>query len=1388
MMPASKHGDPQFGIDIHLCVVPPGVPTPLPTPHMSVVFDPFDYIPIIGATITVAGMKRATAGTAGIVVHIPPGFPFAPKMPDKDDELFMGSATIVADGDPMSHISHPVLSCQVAGMMAPFRVRKKGGPRIAVLPTVFNLAIPSTVFLGGPPIISLMGLAVKGAFSALGKIAKSKVFKRIRQKLFKNLKPGILKCVILRAEPVNILSGAVSVEQEDFTLPGRLPVQWLRSYSSSSSHRGVCGIGWETPVDIRLQVLPGDGGVMLHGPEVGPLSFTQLPLSVGDAGTELELSDGARLTDQGDEWQVRTKDDLRYHFPKRLAAATGLDGDANHPIGRITDLCGNALDIEYRGGLPVAITEAAGRRLALTHDDGRLTAITLVDPVTQAEHVFVRYQYDPEGDLVAVVDALGNPYRFAYQQHHMVRHTDRNGLSFNYAFDTNGPEGWRVVHAWGDGGLYDYRFEYLDAVNERRITDSLGHVSLVRLDERGLPVSEIDPLGGMTVYEYDDAGRTTAVVDPGGKRTEYAYDDRGNLLALTRPDGAAVATTFDAANKPIQVTDPNGNAWQQRWDARGLLVEQTSPLGHTSRYSYDGSGQLTAFTNPRGARTELRFDLVGNLTELRDALQHRTLFAHDHLGNVVAKGDALDRRTLYRYDAKGRLLGVKLPSGSTMACAYDAEDNLTHYTDENGAVTRLEYFGQGEIARRTQPDGHVVEYLYDTEERLTGVRNQRGELYELRRDALGRVVEEVDYWGQARRYAYDPSGYLQHSTDPLGRRIDYHCDPLGRILQKLLAATPGQAEPDTETFAYDPNGNLVATGNRHVAVTRAFDAEGQLLEEVQQHAQGQRFAVHNTYDAAGNRMQRRTESSAGPGHVVDFAFDLLDQPSGVRIDDGAPIRMQHDALGQLTEEELAPGLRRSLRYDADGLLTEQTLRRGGGAGGKAAGAGATGGGPSDAETLFSTRYTYDRAGNLTSRDDSVFGRDSYLYDPMGRILQHTDPQGLLHRFFNDPAGDRLVTRVDGGAAGNTSATTVAGRDDGWRREGSYQGTLYRFDRAGNLTLKRDDTQQLDLAWDANQRLIASRRALPGGAPPAVTTYAYDPLGRRLWKETAGERTWFGWDGDAMAIDVINSMEREFIYRPWSLVPFAMLGPHEASATRYINDPNGCPTRLIDTAGRIVWAAVHDADGAVNAIPVAIADNPIRLQGQYADAETGYHYNRHRYHDPAIGAFLSRDPVGLLGGENTYAFAPNAQCWADPLGLTCAVTKKLQKYAAEAKAEAVLSPKQQASIQRSLNRAAAATDPKAIAKHQMQAAKKEQLYKGTQIDTLFKAKVDADKTLSEAGISTTKRGKFGPDVVDSQKQSLLGSDHQKRLGQRDASSKIRQAFRQWYRTLLVKHGH
>ncbi|WP_241152681.1 RHS repeat-associated core domain-containing protein, partial [Pseudomonas viridiflava] len=57
-----------------------------------------------------------------------------------------------------------------------------------------------------------------------------------------------------------------------------------------------------------------------------------------------------------------------------------------------------------------------------------------------------------------------------------------------------------------------------------------------------------------------------------------------------------------------------------------------------------------------------------------------------------------------------------------------------------------------------------------------------------------------------------------------------------------------------------------------------------------------------------------------------------------------------------------------------------------------------------------------------------------------------------------------------------------------------------------------------------------------------------------------------------------------------------------------------------------------------------------FQGQYFDAETGLHYNRHRYYNPGNGRFLTPDPIKLAGGLNNYQYVPNPTGWVDPLGL------------------------------------------------------------------------------------------------------------------------------------------
>lgn len=60
---------------------------------------------------------------------------------------------------------------------------------------------------------------------------------------------------------------------------------------------------------------------------------------------------------------------------------------------------------------------------------------------------------------------------------------------------------------------------------------------------------------------------------------------------------------------------------------------------------------------------------------------------------------------------------------------------------------------------------------------------------------------------------------------------------------------------------------------------------------------------------------------------------------------------------------------------------------------------------------------------------------------------------------------------------------------------------------------------------------------------------------------------------------------------------------------------------------------------------------LRFPGQYYDPETGKHYNYFRYYDPQTGRYITSDPVGLVGGLNTYAYAKsNPLVFIDQYGL------------------------------------------------------------------------------------------------------------------------------------------
>lgn len=1251
-MHSGAHFDPQLGLDIHT------YPWPLPTPHIGIVFDVFDYLPLIGTTVHVNSIKRASAGTGGIAVHIPVGGVWIPPLrapggPQIEDELFMGSKTVSVDGEPFSRIGMPVLSCNIIGLIPPFRLKRatKPKPLSLTLPLTFNLAIPNNVVVGGPPTINLMALLMRAGLSGLGKGFKKlkktpqwrlfmRRFRQLRRKLFRNMDPGFLKCRVLRAEPVDIRDGSVSLEQQDFMLPGRLPLAWTRCYSSADiAVEGLCGYGWLTPADIRLEVNADENIALLTQPE-GVTLFAALPQADGREHAITGLPDGSRLwreTRDGEVWwQVAQESGPQLHFSGQQGALL---------VRKLADRNGNGWRFEWNGSELLHIREfthegMTGRDILVTQQKNRLLALRLRNVLDGEITPLTRYEYDADSQLSAEIDALSHPRHFSYQQRAMTSHIDRNGQGFHYQYNDAG----QVIHAWGDGGVWDYHFAYHDLLNEVEISDSLGHITRVTFDENGLPVSEIDPTGGNTVFRYDDFGRTVELITPDGSSHRWEYNEQGQMIAEYLPDGRVVQATWDDFGEPIAIVDEQGASWRSQFDTRGNLIAGIDPTGVTARYQYDAFGQLSTTQVSGSPPARYDYDRFGFLRAEHLAGAGTTRFRYSVRGTLQERTDANGGITRFHWDLKDRLIATVDPAGGEVRVAYDKADAPLQFTDEQGRVTRFRYNGTGMLIACETPDGATLGYQYDPEDRLLAVTNQNGQRWQLTRDALGRVTAECDYWGQMTRYGWDNASRLVSREDPLGREVRYGYDKAGRLSERRSGDTL-QAR-----FYYDACGRMVLCENPWRRLTWRYDDAGRLLTEEQDG-----FQLRYGYDARGLLISRESDG----GHQIRYGMDEHDRLCEVQLNDDVPIRFTYDAAGRRVSERLSDEVTRSVNYDHLGRLTSLQVLQ-------------------NDLPLFSSGFAYDRAGNMTLREDSQWGNDRYAYDPVGRLQTHATPDGALRQFVQDAAGNHLQTQTR-----NVNDST-----GGWFREGQHHGVRYVFDRAGELRQRRamqDDGEKEDFTWDDNRQLIAVRKG------DSLVRYGYDGLGRRVFKQTASETRWFYWQGDALVGETVAATQeplaalsifdtggrlkrqkaqaqlfstlREYLYYPGGFRPLALLTQEDGQkqSWHYHCDPNGAPVRLTSPGGEIVWSEKTGVWGEKGEVYANRIDNPLRFQGHYFDAETGLHYNRYRYYDPVIAAYISQDPIGLAGGISPYRYAPNPVSWIDPLGLSVEEVQTLFHY-------------------------------------------------------------------------------------------------------------------------------
>ena len=251
--------------------------------------------------------------------------------------------------------------------------------------------------------------------------------------------------------------------------------------------------------------------------------------------------------------------------------------------------------------------------------------------------------------------------------------------------------------------------------------------------------------------------------------------------------------------------------------------------------------------------------------------------------------------------------------------------------------------------------------------------------------------------------------------------------------------------------------------------------------------------------------------------------------------------------------------------------------------------------------------------------------------------------------------------------------------------GSAGVTCYDWDATGNLIKKTEGTRITQYAYDALNRLTE----IKDGASNLIARYGYDPLNRRIWKEqyrdragaalAQAKRIYYLYADEGLiaeseqditlnADNSVTATSSPSISTQYGLKPGApfMTGvlfvkTKNSNGTQsfayYHHDHLQTPIQATDKLGNIVWSASYEAFGrATITTPKATATRPTisskpRFPGQIEDEETGLHYNWNRYYDPELGRYVTSDPIGLVGGINTYAYLTgNPISFIDPTGL------------------------------------------------------------------------------------------------------------------------------------------
>ncbi len=783
---------------------------------------------------------------------------------------------------------------------------------------------------------------------------------------------------------------------------------------------------------------------------------------------------------------------------------------------------------------------------------------------------------------------------------------------------------------------------------KRKVNQTLGQtVYSTTYNANGLPQDRYAFGLKVMSYTWDAQGRLSTFKDGLNRTTtlsNYRFDiprlvtfadnstriavvsDFGEVTSLTNENGATTSYQYDSMGLLLRTDYPSSDtvAWAPTITTYTVLAasELGMPVGTWRARTTTGRSQASTYYDARWrpVLVEEKDTTTGKVVYKRTAYDHES---HHLFDSYPSDTYTATSGTNSIYDALGRLTLRQTTDGVTLSQTAYLTGAKVQTTDADGKITTVGHQvfdspAYGRPIRIEAPENQLTVIERDLYGKIIGV-TQSGiwsggnvsatqtwtydayqRLCRKTEPETGSVILGYDAASQLKWQLKGQSGTGCVTAQPAGATL-FGYDTRGR---KTLDDEPGTA--DDVSFGYDAAGNPTSVTNPTATWTYGYNKRG-LIETEQAVIDGKTFVLNPTYDSLAH-----VQSLTTPARTIAYAPDAWGRPTQVGT---WATGVQYYANGLPKNYTLGNGLTYLQTLNNRQWPQVQTTLDGG-------------------TVVQRYQYSYSDGGDLLSIDDDdeadnttlaydnlhrlksatgLWGTYGYVYDPLNNIQARTGPNALTYSYN----------------ASNNRLSSVSGS----------QSRSYSYNAKGEVT--GDGTKSFTLNADGQITSITG-----------IASYGYDGNGKRIKTSKSGAVEYVLYDlSGGLVYSEQGTTKTDYLRLGNSVIAELKLNGSTTTATYLHPDLLGSPRKATSASGDIVWEEHYDPYGQkLNGV-----GEKIGYTGHAFDAESGLTYMQARFYDPAVGRFLSDDPVGfteasafsfsryLYGNANPYRYAdPNGK--------------------------------------------------------------------------------------------------------------------------------------------------